>query len=50
MCHWYVEESKKDPDGFRRQDVMNDIKAFERMVEKYMGAKMEDYRFVRYDY
>ena len=49
MCHRFMEECKKNPDGLDRHVIMNDIKEFERMVEYYMGAKMENYRFVKLD-
>lgn len=49
MCHRFMEECKKNPDGPDRKVIMNDIKEFKRMVEHYMGAKMENYKFVKYE-
>lgn len=49
MCHKFMEICKNDPDSPVRNIVINDIKEFERMVEDYMGAKMENYKFVKYE-
>ena len=44
MCHRYVEASKRDnPDAGR---ILEDIKAFERMMLEYMKAEMVGYEFV----
>ena len=49
MCHRFMEECKNNPDSQVRSSILNDIKEFERMVKDYMGAKMENYRFVKLD-
>ena len=49
MCHKYVEKSKNNPDSPLRNVIINDIVEFERMVKDYMGAKLENYRFVKYE-
>lgn len=49
MCHLYFEESKANPDGERRGEIMKDIEEFERMVFDYTGAKMKGYKFMKYE-
>ena len=49
MCHLYYEESKINPDSERRGEIMKDIEEFERMVYDYTGARMKNYRFVKYE-
>ena len=44
MCHRYVEASKSgDPEAAR---ILEDVKAFERMMDTYMNAEMMNYKFI----
>ena len=44
MCHRYVEASKSgDPESAR---ILEDVKAFERMMDTYMNAEMMNYKFI----
>lgn len=49
MCHRLVEVCREWPNDPKRFDILHEIMEFERMVENYMGAKMENYRFVKYE-
>ena len=48
MCHKFYETAKNlGVYTSECDEIMNDIKALESIVEKYLGAEMDDYQFVK---
>ena len=49
MCHQYYESCEVDVNSEKSQQIMRDITEFKRLVQDYMGVKMEGRTFYKYE-
>lgn len=49
MCHQYYESCAVDVNSERSQQIMKDVIEFKRLVQDYMGVKMEGRTFYKYE-
>lgn len=49
MCHQYYESCAVDVNSERSQEIMRDITEFKRLVQDYMGVKIEGRTFYKYE-